>query len=301
MNIKEPSSKSWTSSFFRNQLKKLQSFTEDEPIAAERRAQDFVGVLLQKIQHPDVRFAPLEFDRFQAAMALPPCSDCPGAVLYLHGGGYCCGGLEYAKGFGSALAAEGGISVLCPAYRLAPEYPFPAALDDAMTAYRFLMEKHDPRKIVLVGESAGGGLIFSVCLAAKKLGLPLPGGLVGISPWTDLTACGKSYAENESVDPSMSLRRLRFFSSCYTDKPENPLSSPLFGDLANLPESLFFVGGDEIMRDDAVGLHEKLLAAGCKSTLTVAPGLWHVYVLYGIKDRRQDMDAIRNFIRRIAQ
>ena len=136
MNYKKPSSKSWASSFFRNQLKKLQSFTEDEPITAERRAQDFIGMLLQKIQHPDVRFCPLEFDRFQAAMALPPSSDCSGAVLYLHGGGYCCGGLEYAKGFGATLATEGGISVLCPAYRLAPEYPFPAALDDAMTAYR---------------------------------------------------------------------------------------------------------------------------------------------------------------------
>ncbi|MEA4969980.1 MAG: alpha/beta hydrolase [Candidatus Pelethousia sp.] len=301
MKYKKTSSKSWTSSFFRKQLKKLQSFTEDEPIAAERRAQDFIGVLLQKIQHKDVRFFPLAFDCFEAAMALPPSVDCSGVVLYLHGGGYCCGGLEYAKGFGATLATEGGINVLCPAYRLAPEYPFPAALDDAMTAYRYLIEKYDPRKIVLAGESAGGGLIFSVCLAAKKLGLPLPGGLVAISPWTDLTASGKSYAENESVDPSMSLRRLRFFASCYTDKPENPLSSPLFGDLLDFPESLLFVGGDEIMRDDAVNLHEKLLASGCKSTLTVAPDMWHVYVLYGVKDRRQDMDAIREFIQRIAQ
>lgn len=301
MNYKKPSSKSWASSFFRNQLKKLQSFTEDEPITAERRAQDFIGMLLQKIQHPDVRFCPLEFDRFQAAMALPPSSDCSGAVLYLHGGGYCCGGLEYAKGFGATLATEGGISVLCPAYRLAPEYPFPAALDDAMTAYRFLIEKYDPRKVVLVGESAGGGLIFSVCLAAKKLGLPLPAGLVAISPWTDLTASGKSYVENESMDPSISLRRLQFFASCYTDEPENPLASPLFGDLLNFPESLLFVGGDEIMRDDAVKLHQKLLASGCKSTLTVAPNMWHVYVLYGVKDRRQDMDAIQKFIQRVAQ
>lgn len=298
---KKPSSKSWTASFFRKQLKKLQSFTEDEPITAERRAQDFIGVLLQKIQHPDVRFFPLEFGRFQAAMALPPSSDCSGAVLYLHGGGYCCGGLEYAKGFGATLATEGGVSVLCPAYRLAPEYPFPAALDDAMDAYRFLIEKYDPSKIVLAGESAGGGLIYSVCLEAKKLGLPLPAGLVAISPWTDLTASGKSYAENEFIDPSMSLRRLRFFASCYTDAPENPLVSPLFGDLLDFPESLLFVGGDEIMRDDAVYLHEKLLASGCKSALTVAPGMWHAYVLYGMKDRRQDMDAIGRFIRRIVQ
>ncbi|MEA5058468.1 MAG: alpha/beta hydrolase [Candidatus Pelethousia sp.] len=301
MNEKELSSKSWTSSFFRKQLKKLQSFTEDEPLAAERRAQDFIGVLLQKIQHPDVRFCPLAFDRFQAAMALPSSLDCSGAVLYLHGGGYCCGGIEYAKGFGATLATEGGIRVLCPAYRLAPEHPFPAALDDAMAAYRFLLEEYDPSKIVLVGESAGGGLIFSVCLAAKKLGLPLPAGLVGISPWTDLTASGKSYAENEFVDPSMSLRRLQFFASCYTDEPANPLSSPLFGDLLDFPESLLFVGGDEIMRDDAVQLYEKLLASGCKSALTVAPAMWHVYVLYGMKDRRQDMDAICAFIRGLAQ
>lgn len=293
-------SQSLASSFFRKQLKMLQSFTEDEPITAERRAQDFLGVLLQKIQHSDVRFEPLEFDHFQAAMALPPSLDCSGAVLYLHGGGYCCGGLEYAKGFGAALATEGGVSVLCPAYRLAPEHPFPAALDDALAAYRFLLERHAPRKIVLAGESAGGGLVFSVCLAAKKLGIPLPGGLVAISPWTDLTASGDSYKENEAVDPSMTLRRLQFFTSCYTNAPEDPLASPLFGDLAGLHESLLFAGGDEIMRDDAVMLHKRLLASGCKSTLTIAPGMWHAYVLYGIKDRRQDTEAIKQFIRRIA-
>lgn len=99
----------------------------------------------------------------------------------------------------------------------------------------------------------------------------------------------------------MSLRRLRFFASCYTDEPENPLVSPLFGDLLDFPESLIFVGGDEIMRDDAVKLYEKLLASGCKSSLTVAPDMWHAYVLYGMKDRRSDMDAIGRFIRRIAQ
>lgn len=301
MSIKKLSSRSWTAAFLRKQLKKLQSFTEDEPIAAERRAQDSIGVLMQKIQHPDVRFVPLEFDHFQAAIALPPAVDCTGAVLYLHGGGYCCGGLEYAKGFGATLSSACGASVLCPAYRLAPENPFPAALEDALEAYRFLLEQYDPNKIVLAGESAGGGLVFSVCLLAKKLGLPLPGGLAAVSPWTDLTASGKSYIENKDIDPSMSLRRLQCFASCYTGEPANPLASPLFGDLAGLPESIIFVGGDEIMRDDAVLIHEKLLAAGCESALTVAPNMWHVYLLYGMKDQRQDMDALSRFIRRIAQ
>ena len=287
--------------FIRSQLKKIQSRIGAEPIEIERMGQEFVGTLLQKTQRVKLRCETVELPAFKAAELFPPAPDREGAALYLHGGGYCCGDLAYAKGFGSMLAAQANVSVLCPAYRLAPEFRYPAALDDAMDAYRYLLKRCSAEKILLAGESAGGGLVYNVCLRAREEGLPLPGGLVAMSPWTDLTLSGPSYAENAAVDPSMTKEHLQRFTEAYTDEPENPLASPLFGDLRGLPESLIFVGGDEIRRDDATAIHKKLLESGCASTLTVAMGLWHGYVLYNLRERRGDLDRIAAFTRLVTQ
>ena len=152
-----------------------------------------------------------------------------------------------------------------------------------------------------MGESAGGGLLFSLCLLAKRHGLPLPGGLVAISPWADLTDSGASFAENAAYDPSLNKEKLDHYAQLYASDLRDPLVSPLFGDLAGLPESLLFVGGDEILRDDAVRLHAALERAGCRSTLTIAPGMWHAYLLYQLQESQPDLDAAAAFIRRIAQ
>ncbi len=287
--------------FLRAQLKKLTCAAEEEPISVERKAQDFLGTVMQKMKPGNMLMQESFFEGFRAVMISPMMPARAGAVMYVHGGGYCCGDLEYAKGFGTILASEANARVFCPAYRLAPEYPFPSALNDVMACYRYLIKTFPPEKIVLAGESAGGGLIYCMCLKIKEEGLPLPGGLVGMSPWTDLTSSGESYRLNADIDPSMTTYRLQRFANVYTDTPAHPLCSPIFGDLSGLPESLLFVGGDEIMRDDAVTLHEKLTAAGCKSTLTIAPEMWHAYVLYGFKERRPDMVAICDFIRGIVK
>ena len=161
------------------------------------------------------------------------------SILYLHGGGYTCGGLDYALGFGSTLADESGAKVFCAAYRLAPEAPFPAAVEDALESYRYLLDKgYAPKKICLCGESAGGGLCFSLCLRLKELGLPLPGSVIAISPWTDLTLSGESFRTNLERDVSLSQEQLAFYTRCYTQEPQTPLASPLFGDLTGLPPSL---------------------------------------------------------------
>ena len=230
-------------------------------------------------------------------LAFVPESEKKHIVLYLHGGGYVAGDLEYARGFGSVLAAKNNVRVFCAAYRLAPEHPFPAALEDALAAYQLLLDTgYEGRQIMLCGESAGGGLIYSLAVRLKELGMPLPGGLIAISPWSDLTASGKSYQKNREKDPTMQEARLRFYAECYTDEPANPLVSPLFADLNGMPPSLIFVGGDEIMLDDAALLHQKLLDAGCESLLTVTPDMWHGYILYGVSEAKRDLETIRHFL-----
>lgn len=293
-----------TAAFIRAQLRRIQNFPSDESILSERRLQDFLGTVLQKVNPGDYLTQEAFFDGFRAAMLSPLEPDGAGVVLYLHGGGYCCGDLEYSKGFGTILSKQSNCRVFCPAYRLAPEYPYPAALVDAVDSYSYLIKTFPSDKIAVIGESAGGGLLFSLCLKLKELGLPLPGGLVAISPWTDLTASGSSYRDNMELDPSITQEHLSRFASFYCPKAvgtADPFVSPVFGDLAGLPESLIYVGGDEIMRDDAVMMFEKLKAAGCESKLTIAPEMWHAYILYGLKERQEDMDEICDFIRRVTK
>ena len=270
-------------------------------LEASRKGQDKLGELMTALHRSEIMAKNHDFERFQGAWIMPQDQRRGGVVLYLHGGGYTCGSLEYAKGFSSVLAAECGVRVFCAAYRLAPEHRYPAAVEDALEAYQYLLKKgYAGHQILLCGESAGGGLIYALCLKLKELGLPLPCGLIGISPWTDLTGSGKSYEENREVDPSMSPELLQFYAKCYTDDPANPLCSPLFGDLTGFPPSLLFVGGDEVMLDDTRMLHEKLMKSGCRSKLIVAPERWHAYVLYCLSENMpQDFETINRFMDKV--
>ena len=282
----------------RAQLNFFKPFVANCSLEVTRKGQDKLGELMTAIHKREVSVREHDFGGFQGAWLTPKDKRRTGVVLYLHGGGYTCGNLEYAKGFAATLADECGVRVFCAAYRLAPESRFPAALDDAVVSYQYLLSKgYAPNQILLCGESAGGGLIYALCLKLKALKLPLPCGLVGISPWTDLTQSGKTFAENRDNDPSLSEELLNFYAACYTDDAKNPLCSPLFGDLSDLPPSLLFAGGDEILLDDARRLHEKLLASGCKSRLHIAPERWHAYVLYCLTENMQDdFESINQFL-----
>ena len=270
-------------------------------LEASRKGQDKLGELMTALHRSEIMTKNHDFQHFQGAWIMPQDQRRDGVVLYLHGGGYTCGSLEYAKGFSSVLAAECGVWVFCAAYRLAPEHRYPAAVEDALEAYQYLLKKgYAGHQILLCGESAGGGLIYALCLKLKELGLPLPCGLIGISPWTDLTGSGKSYEENREVDPSMSPELLQFYAKCYTDDPADPLCSPLFGDLTGFPPSLLFVGGDEVMLDDTRMLHQKLVKSGCRSKLIVAPERWHAYVLYCLSENMpQDFETINRFMDKV--
>ncbi len=281
----------------RKQLALLRPLLESASLETARRGQDKIGEMMGTRHRDKVITKEHTFGVFSGAWVIPKDERRQGVILYLHGGGYTCGGIEYAKGFGSTLAANCGVRVFCAAYRLAPEHKFPAAVDDSLEAYRYLLAKgYAPSHITLCGESAGGGLCYALCLRLRELDMELPCGIIAISPWTDLTASGRSYENNRDVDPSMTVKMLDNFADSYTEDRTHPLASPLFAELHGMPPSLIFAGGDEIMLDDAAELHGKLTGSGCRSRLIVAPERWHAYVLYDLQENSGDYNDINGFL-----
>ena len=282
----------------RSQLHMLMPLMRSCSLDTIRKAQNRVGELMEARYHSEILGKHHAFPDFEGAWIIPKDERRQGVILYLHGGGYTCGDLDYAKGFGSMLAVQTGTRVFCAAYRLAPEHPYPAALEDALTAYQYLLDKgYQPEQIALCGESAGGGLCYCLCLRLRELRLSMPCCIIAISPWTDLTSSGESYEKNKDRDPSMCVEMLEIFSRCYTDNRMNPLASPLFGDLNGMPPSLIFAAENEIMVSDAVQMHEKLFSFGCKSKLVVRQERWHGYLLYGLSEDKGDFQSINSFLR----
>jgi epsilon-lactone hydrolase len=212
-----------------------------------------------------------------------PGSDRSRHVLYLHGGAYAIGSPSCYRHLTWRIAAAARACVLAVDYRLAPEHPFPAALHDAVAAYRWLLaEGAAPRQVVVMGDSAGGGLTLAVLLKLRDDGLPLPGAAVALSPWTDLAATGASLARNAKADPMLLADLVPSLARQYLAgaDPRHPYASPLYGDPAGLPPTLFHVGSDEILHDDAVRMADKMRAAGCRVELEVWPRMPHVWHLF---------------------
>lgn len=204
------------------------------------------------------------------------------AVLYLHGGGYTLGSHATHTAMTSNLAKAAGAAVLVPDYRLAPEHPYPAALEDALAAYESLLQKYDATSLCIAGDSAGGNLTLLLALALRDAGKPLPAMLVLLSPWTDLTLSGESHTTRASADPMLARSWLTRAGAAFRGPvaAEDPCVSPLFADLTGLPRTLIQVGGDEILLSDAERFAEKAKAAGVDIELQVAPGMWHDYQIH---------------------
>ena len=212
---------------------------------------------------------------------LRPPSAAPGrVVLYLHGGGYVIGSPRSHRHLAAAIATAAGSSALLLEYRCAPESPFPAALDDAVAAYRWLLDQGvSAGGIAIAGDSAGGGLTVATLLALRDAGLPLPVAGVCISPWVDLTCSGASYATKADADPIVKRAGVDEMARAYLGARDRrtPLASPLFADLRGLPPLLIQVGSEEVLLDDSVQLAERARAAGVDTTLEVWDQMIHVW------------------------
>jgi epsilon-lactone hydrolase len=241
-----------------------------------------------------------------AAAQVPLVEDA--VIFYTHGGGYVSGSCSDHRALVAKFVAGSGVRLLLYEYRLAPEHPFPAAMEDTLTAYRWLLTQIRPStRIIIAGESAGGGLCLATLLALRDLslqgeaGLKLPVAGISLSPWTDLKLTGESHRTraNAAIDPpGMS----QVCSQYYIGKndPCFPLISPLYGDLRGLPPLLIDVGDDEMMRDDSIMFAEKARAAGVDVTLNVVAGQVHVFPLLPdfIPESKQAMEEIYAFIRK---
>ena len=220
-------------------------------------------------------------------------------ILYCHGGGYSTGSSLYARTLTGKLAMSTSMDVLSFDYRLAPEHPYPAATEDAMRVWNYLMLLgYGARDIILAGDSAGGNLSLSLTLKLKEEGRLLPRGLVLMSPWTDLTSSGKSHMSKAEIDPVLNAPYLEEMIRNYAEGQEltNPLISPLFGDYVGFPPTYIQVGNNEILLDDSVMLYKKLLKANVSVRLDIFKGMWHVFQMSPFKTAYEAMDKNAEFI-----
>ena len=231
-------------------------------------------------------------------------------LLYIHGGGWTSGSLDSHRPLSARLSATTGCAVLSIAYRLAPEHPYPAGLDDCLICYGWLRENgpggaSSARSMFVAGDSAGGNLTLSLLLAIKQRGLPLPNAAVMISPATDFLATGNSHRTRAARDPILrmgpdGMRRVADIYLQGNSKLEDPLVSPLYGDFAGLPPLLFQVGDAEVLLDDSIQAVEKARVAGIDVTLCVYPDMphvWHIFAPY-LPEATTAIEEIGTFVKR---
>jgi acetyl esterase/lipase len=263
-------------------------------------------ILGSKLPPPDdVHTAAVDAAGVRAEWVTAPGADQQRVILYLHGGGYVVGSIATHRGLAGRLSHAAKARVLLIDYRLAPEHPFPAAVEDATAAYRWLLIQNlAPTRLAIAGDSAGGGLTVATLVALRDAGHPLPAAGVCLSPWTDMEGTGESVTSKASADPIVQKNMLLQMASCYLGKadPRTPLAAPLYADLHGLPPLLIQVGTAEILLDDATRLSERARAAGVAVTLEPWEGMIHVWQLFApmLPEGQQAIDRIGEFVRQYA-
>lgn len=220
-------------------------------------------------------------------------------ILYCHGGGFFTGSLKYARTITAKLAMSTSFDVLSFDYRLAPEFPYPAALHDAMQVWDYLMNYgYGARDIILIGDSAGGNLALAMTLRLKEQERMLPRGMVLFSPWTDMTLGGRSHETRNDKDPILDEAYLKEAISAYAKGEEltDPYISPLFGDFTGFPPTYIQVGSNEVLLSDSMELHRRMVRQNSLCKLDIFKGMWHVFQMSPFKPAYEAMDQAAEFI-----
>jgi len=250
----------------------------------------------------DVELEPSSADGVDAEFLTAPGADPEKVVLYLHGGGYAVGSIKSHRYLMQNVSRASGARTLGINYALAPENPFPAAIEDVAKTYRWLLKQGmKPQNIAIAGDSAGGGLTLASLLYLRDAGDPLPAAGVAISPWTDMTCSAESYTTRLEIDPMVlgnGLEKMADFYVGDTDK-KNPLASPVFANMSGMPPLLIHVGGREVLYDDAITVYENARKAGVDVELLDEPEMFHVWHAFApmLDEAQEAVDKIGVYLR----
>ena len=288
------------------ELEKLIEFIRSQPVEldlspTEMRA-GFEEVATMFLVPPDTSLQPVDVGGMPGEWIAGPGVSADRVVLYLHGGGYVIGSIATHRAMVARISQASGARVLVIEYRLAPEYPFPAAVEDATAAYRWLLAQGvDPARAVMAGDSAGGGLTVAALVSLRDSGDTLPAAAVCLSPWTDLEGTGESMATKAAVDPLIERDGIDMMAKLYLAgaDPRAPLASPIYADLHGLPPMLIHVGTAEVLLDDAVRLGERARAAGVEVVLEPWEDMIHVWHCFAhvLPEAQRAIDRVGEFIR----
>jgi epsilon-lactone hydrolase len=249
----------------------------------------------------DVKCEAVNANGIAAEWIVPPGAASDRVILYLHGGGYIMGSINTHRATVARIARAAQARGFAIDYRVAPEHPFPAAVEDAAAAYRWLLAQgYQPSRIVIAGDSAGGGLVLAALLSLRDSGAPMPAAAVPISPWTDMEGTGASVKTNAARDPMVTIDGLNSMAKLYVGQqdPKHPLASPLYGDFRGLPPLLIQVGAAEILLDDSTRVADRAKAAGVQVELEAWDDMFHVWHAFAkiLPEGQQAIDRIGQFV-----
>lgn len=279
-------------------IRRAHGLVENPDIEKHRQSQDHIGEILgntKEMHYEEFKIGEMDAEWVSVNRAHMK----KYVILYCHGGGYSTGSRKYARTLTTKLASSTFMDVLCFDYRLAPEHPFPAALEDAMKAWDYLMLLgYGAREVIVAGDSAGGNLALTLVLQLKNQQRLLPRGLVLMSPWTDLTSSGESFLKRAELDPVLNAEYIDRMKLAYAAGQDlkDPLISPLWGDHREFPPDYIQVGDNEILYSDAWRLYERLLEQHVSVRFEHFTGMWHVFQMSPFKTAYEAMDRIAEFI-----